>query len=154
MLYEIINPSDAYTIEAPDLEIATVACVALGNGQYAFTPITNDPDERKLEVPLFLFGDHDEFCKQHFDTDLDGVVSRVLDTRRTELADCLDSALIGSAADRREFDMMTAGDTPEQRTAKRDARHEQRRSSLNDIGGRAYAIATNLRIPAPTPADA
>lgn len=150
MLFEIINPSDAYTIEAPDLEIAACACVVLGQGKYAFKPL----DDGGEEVPLFLFGGHDEWFTEKCGANLDTTLERVLENRRADLANCLDSALIGSAADRREFDMMTAGDTPEQRTAKRDARHEQRRSSLNDIGGRAYAIATNLRIPESTTADA
>ena len=54
MLFEIMNPSDPYTVVAEDKEIAAVACIVLGTGTYAFKPI----DVGDFEVPLFLFGRH------------------------------------------------------------------------------------------------
>lgn len=37
--YDLINPSDPYTFEADDLEIAAVAVVLLGDGQYLADPV-------------------------------------------------------------------------------------------------------------------
>jgi hypothetical protein len=149
VLFEIINPSDAYTIEAPDLSIAGAACVLLGNGQYAFKQVDGD-----AEVPLFLFGGHDEWFREHCDGSLDDTLGRVMKDRRAELADCLDSTLIGTQADREEFHALTASVEAEERARLRAERHDKRRSSLNDIGARAYRMAAALREPQPEPAGA
>jgi len=53
MLFEIINPSDPYTIEANALEIAAVACCILGEGKYTLREITGD---KSGYVPTFLVG--------------------------------------------------------------------------------------------------
>jgi len=144
MLYDIVNPSDAYTIEAPDLEIATVACCVLGEGQYAFRPIG---DETAQEVPLMMFGGTDEWFQQHFNgRDAGAVIGDVMEHRSADLADCLDSCLIGDAHSRQEYSRaLELIESPENREKFRAERHDQRRSSMNDIGGRAYKIAKRLR---------
>lgn len=112
MEFEIINPSDPYTITAPDLEIAAAAVVLLGNGKYSLEGKDGTPD-----VPFFLFGGHDEWFQEKFDRSLNESIEWILGSRAEELAACLDSVKIGSAE----------------------------RSSMNDIGGRAKAIAANIR---------
>jgi hypothetical protein len=143
MLFDIVNPSDPYTIVAPDLEIAAIACVFLGNGQYAFKQI--DCGAVAAEVPMFLFGGHDEWFTEKFGAKLDDVLDRVMVKRRDELAACFDSAFIGGPVDRKEFESLTNHLTREQFRAARNARHENRRTSLNDIGARAYEMAKRLR---------
>src|SRR5262245_29539857 len=98
MLYEIINPSDPYTIDCPDLAIATVACVLLGAGQYAFVPQdgTTTDEEVKLGdrgVPMFLFGGEDAFATKHFGMTMQGLLRDVRNApeRRLALATALDS---------------------------------------------------------------
>ncbi|MDN7179074.1 hypothetical protein M0D69_13835 [Caballeronia sp. SEWSISQ10-4 2] len=140
MLFEIINPSDPYTVVAEDKEIAAVACVVLGAGSYAFRPI----DGGEFEVPLFLFGRHAEWFKATFDATTTEVIDRVMDARRAELADCLDSVLYGDAEMRARFESDTANDTPKQRYAAKLAFQKQA-SSLNDIGMNAYRTAVQLR---------
>lgn len=49
MLYEIINPSDPYTLHADDLEVAAIVASLIGEGQYALEP--QEPDG--VKVPLF-----------------------------------------------------------------------------------------------------
>lgn len=143
-LFEIINMSDAYTIDCPDLDIAFAACVLLGNGQYAFEPL----DSNSLSsVPIFIFGGHDEWCHMHCGgATADDVLARVMNTRKTDLADALDSVLIGSARDRAVFDAMVADMTPDQRVKARVAWHDKKLSSMNNIGQRAYGAATALRV--------
>ncbi len=84
------------------------------------------------------------------------MVNRVTEAK-IELADCLDSCLIGKPLDRETY---RAGldliDDPVKRDKWREKWHQDRLSSMNDIGGRARAMAAKLRagsknpiIPAP-----
>ena len=45
MLLNLINPSDPYTLEADDFEIAAVAVCLLGAGKYPATALGNDARE-------------------------------------------------------------------------------------------------------------
>ena len=45
VLYEIINPSDPYTLKADDFKIAAAACLILGDGQYGLE--SEDGKEKK-----------------------------------------------------------------------------------------------------------
>lgn len=140
MLFEIIQPSDPYTISCPDLEIAFTACVLLGAGQYVFHAL----EDGGVDVPFFLFdGEADRFCQTHFGTEAPLVLRHVRTDRRADLIAALDSVVIG---DRDAFNttMPPRADVAAFQKA-RDAWQEQHRSSLNDIGGRAYRIAEKLR---------
>jgi hypothetical protein len=143
-LYEIINPSDPYTIEAPSLDVAFVACLFLGTGQYAFKPLDEDGEE----IPLFIFGGMEAWCAEHLEEGFEAVVTRVTTepAKRKELADCFDSCLIGRREDRNAY---RAGleliDDPAKREQWRDRWHDDRRSSLNNIGARAFEMASKLR---------
>jgi hypothetical protein len=139
-IYEIINPSDHYTIECPDTEIAFAACVLLGNGQYAFDPL----DETGVKIPIFIFGGHDGWCKATLNASTDDVLDRCLGERRAALADAMDSVIIGNRA--AFFAIAPPVGTPEF-VAARAKWHDIHRSSLNDIGKRAYAYADKLRQP-------
>jgi hypothetical protein len=144
MLYDIINMSDSYTIEAQSLDVALVACLFLGSGQYSFMPLHGDGEE----VPLFLFGGAEEWCQRHFGEGLEAVVDRVTTdpVKRVELAACFESCIIGHEEDRNTY---MAGldliDDPEKRKKWRALWHEDRLSSMNDIGARAYEMADKLR---------
>lgn len=138
MLYEIINPSDHYTIECNDLEIAAVACVLLGDGQYAFDPL----EEGGEKVPLGIMGGLTEWFKEHFNASPQEVFRRCVTDRAPELADALDSVLIGN---RKAFLALAPSRDAEGYAEARAAWHEANRSSMNNIGGRAYQLARRLR---------
>lgn len=88
MLFELINPSDKYTIEAPDLETAALAICILGAGKYALHGIDNDE-----QVPIFLFGGHDKWFKENFDRTVTESLDHVdLD----KIATCLDTISLAS----------------------------------------------------------
>lgn len=146
MLYEIINMSDPYTIECPNLEIAAVACVLLGQGQYGLTPVEQPEDGIDRGVPLMLFGNAQAWFQQQCGGDFSVVFARVLATQREALAACLDSVLIGKPDERSGVSKMLAL-LPEKakQVEARDIWHDARRSSLNDIGRRAWEIAAKLR---------
>lgn len=143
MLYEIINPSDPYTIAADDPEVAAVACFLLGNGQYAFKPIDGPED---AEVPILILVSADEWCEEKFGKKVGLLIADVINNKADALIACLESCLIGRERDRREFEQAIALiDDPKKREEFRAARHDLRRSSLNDIGGRALQLAVAVR---------
>ena len=140
MLFKIVNPSDPYTIEAPSLDVATVAAVLLGQGKYPFESLDGGKD-----IPHFLFGKIDLWCQENFNENLMELSNRVMDTKLSEVADCLDSVLYGDEQDRTEFLESTEGMKREHFEEARGIRQENNRSSMNDIGERAYRMAAKLR---------
>jgi hypothetical protein len=59
--FELVNPSDAYTFTAPDLETAALAVVLLGRGRYGGKSLDGGKD-----VPIFLLGGHDNWFVAQF----------------------------------------------------------------------------------------
>jgi hypothetical protein len=140
LLFKIVNPSDPYTIEASSLDVATVAAILLGQGKYPFESLDGGQD-----VPHFLFGKVDVWAKEHFNETVMELSNRVMDTKMGEVADCLDSVLYGDKEDRVEFFASTKGMNSDDFEDARSMRQDSRRSSLNDIGERAYRMAAKLR---------
>jgi hypothetical protein len=150
MLYNIINMSDSYTVKTDDFEVAAIACVILGRGQYAFEPL----EEGGASVPIFFIGGSDEWFQEHFDRDVTETFEHVKAEKRQALIDCLDSVLIGDRTDRELFDKATSMMTEDQIEEYRKEYHEKKRSSMNNIGKRAWDYANHLRGEAPAPAPA
>lgn len=114
MKFEIVNPSDPYTLEAPSLDVAAVACSFLGEGKYGLKALDSDASN---DVPIFLFGGHDEWFLEKSSLNYEDTADHVIHTKREELATCLDSVRLGQA----------------------------RRSSLNNIKARAQALSNAIR---------
>lgn len=114
MKFEIVNPSDPYTIEADDLQIAAVAICLLGDGKYMGKGVGDDAGQ---EVPFFLFGGLDEWFTEKFSMGYFATATHALNNRNDALARAFESVTLGRAE----------------------------KSSLNDIGGRALAIAKAIR---------
>lgn len=119
MKFNIINPSDPYTMEAYDLEVAAVAVCLLGNGKYPLDALGDDANKGN-SVPAFLFGGHDEWFQARFGGTYEQVVERVINQRSDALARALESVTLQAAE----------------------------RSSLNDIGRHAREFATLVRVKA------
>lgn len=136
-VYEIINPSDPYTLECDDLAVATLAVVLLGRGHYGL----NDENDQNI-VPIMLFGDSGSWFQQQFGKTLEELLKA---TSKDKIADCLDSVIYGSFGDRRRYlTALNLIDDPEKQAEWARTWHDQR-SSLNDIGGRAKRLAAHLR---------
>jgi len=116
MQFDLINPSDPYTLEADDFEIASVAVCLLGAGKYPATALGEDASEDN-NVPAFLFGGHDDWFNSRFGATFEATTERILADRADALARALESVKIGS----------------------------ERRTSLNDIGGKAHEMARAVR---------
>lgn len=144
MIYEIINPSDPYTLVADDLEVATVAVCMLREGRYALRP----EEENAPGVPLFFFGGQDDWCYARFGMHFESLCDEIIKQKRDALATCLESVVIG---DRRQYEQAIVGKSDDLIACFRTAWHEEHRSSMNNIGARAWAIAARLRATEETP---
>ncbi len=152
MLFNIINPSDPYTIEAGDLEVAAIAVSVLGHGQYALEEISGD---RSGQVPFFMAGGHDEWFNKQFGRTFDASLTHVATTRRADLIKALVSVHLGTPTDKRAFDEMAAKCPDEESLINLlHEQHDAKRTSMNDIGRRAWMMAQNLASSAPVAGSA
>lgn len=136
-IWEIVNMSDPYTILCDDHEVAALACLMLGEGHYAFREVQGG-----REVPIFLFGGAQEWFTEQFKRSL----SDSLKSNALALADALDSVMIGRPSERQAYELALAHiPTPEGRATYRAAVLDEQRSSLNNIGQRAWNLAARLR---------
>jgi len=143
MFYEIINPSDEYHFEAPDLEIAAVCLAVLGEGKYGGRP----DEEGGTSIPIFMFGnDPDVWFKKQFNKTFEETLHDVLNTRKNELADAFESVTIGTLADQKMLaDAMKEIPDQKGRNAYKKKWINKRRTSMNDIGKRAKSLADFTR---------
>jgi hypothetical protein len=125
MLYEIINPSDKYTIDCESFAVALVCNILLSDGKYGFKPIDHDGDS----IPINLFGDYpDEVYAAANAKNADELFSWARQNS-DPIATALDSVRIGGKEARQDC----------------KSTHDQKRSSINDIGRRAWKYAAMLR---------
>lgn len=139
-LYELINPSDPFTFEAPDILVAGVAVALLSTG-FGARCIDGSSDD---QTPV-LFG-WSEWLASY------GVDDAWVESHRLQLADAFDSFLIGGGAERNDLQRAMELMTPEAREQFKADRNERHRTSMNNIGRAAYARAKRLRELAAVPA--
>lgn len=137
IIYEISNPSDAYTIAAPNLETAAIAVLFLGEGAYGLLDT-----EGNQAMPIFLLGGHEEWFQGKFGGDFNTVFHRV---GYIAIADCLDTILLGDVADREVYDAALEAARPSGIVSFQSAWDKAHRSSVNDIGAGAKRLASGFR---------
>lgn len=139
MVYEIVNPSDRYTIEG-ELEAAAVATVLLGGGMYAL----EDPDDR-IVLPVF-FGATPDRLDHYWHATFGRGFHESATALTLDVIAALESVLIGSRAERKRLERVLAAiSSPAEREAARAAWHDGRRTSQNDIGAAAARYARTMR---------
>lgn len=121
---EIANPSDLAHIRGTRRGIQG-AVLALGRGKYGAVDTTTGTHV----LPIFLFGGYDSWAKSEWGHD---DLKKVLDDHADEVIVALESVRLGGPE---------ALDEPGDRIAIK----EGRRSSMNDIAGRAWRYAEILR---------
>lgn len=131
-LYELINPSDAYTFYAPSIEVAGVCAVLLSTG-FGARPVDGEGESTPV-----LFG-WNEWLESR------GINTEWVDQHCEEIAAAYDSFLIGDARKRADVESMLAMLPEDKRQEWRDQRQDRHRSSLNQIGEAAYAKAKAMR---------
>lgn len=132
-LYELINPSDDYTFRAPSLEVAGACAVLLSSG-FGARCLDGDSEET---TPI-LFG-WNEWLQDR------GMNKAWFDAHVQQIADAFDSFLIGGQNEREDVESMLALLDDDKRERWRADRQDRHRSSINQIGERAYDYAKNLR---------
>lgn len=130
-LYELINPSDPYTFRAPNIKVAGAAVIMLSTN---FGAKCLDDGE---STPI-LFG-WDAWAEEH------GITSEWMHEHADEIADALDSFLIGSASQRKDIEGLLDELPPKKREKARAQRQDKQRTSMNKIGEYAYKLAKQLR---------
>lgn len=136
-VYELINPSDAYTLAAPSHEVAAMACLHLGDGAYGLREVGGD-----FVFPVFLFGGFAEWVPTAFGMSQEEYFGPWRREHCCAVVKALRSVVIGSPGDRQIYEAAVAAiPDPAARAAFRDAWHEGRRPSLNDIGRYALGLA-------------
>lgn len=128
MLYDIINPSDPYTIEAEEFIDAALAVFVLGNS-YGLTAL----EEGGEDVPIFIFGGAAEWFRERFKIE----AQEAYDQRRLRVAGVLLSAIIGGKSEREMVKKTLSMIPPEKQAEWLEMHHDTKRSSTNDIGSYA-----------------
>jgi hypothetical protein len=152
MLYEIINPSDAYTLETDDFASACLAIIYLGEGMYGLTS-----EDRSKDMPPFVFAKEDQIMDWLKDnagvTEKD--IGEAFGARLAGMADVFGSVVIGSFSAREQFvAAVEAIDDPAKRETFVAKWNDKKRSSMNNIGARCKKLATAFRDKANEPAEA
>lgn len=136
-VYEIINPSDMYTIKG-DLKTVALATTILGRGKYGL-----HTQDGKEAMPIFMFGGAEEWFVEQFGQTLQEASDT---TNDSHLANAFDTVLIGNFSDRAAYELgLELIEGEEKRERWRFEWHDKRRTSMNDIGSRAYNYAKLLR---------
>lgn len=135
MEYKLINPSDPYTFIADNLEVSAIVVLILGVAYGA------EPKDGGEMVPVFIFGGAMDWYKEKFGrTPTEG-----LKARKKDVADALDSFMLGSFKDRRRYEAALSAITAPDKRAEFISAWQDGRSSMNNIGGLAHTLAKTLR---------
>lgn len=141
MIYELINPHDPYTFEAPDAQVAALVCLLLGGGAYGADPET-DEEEDRWGVHIFCKGDDVE---AEFQERWSMSIDTSMRTRKDDVAAALRSLMIAGRAERSGIKAaMEACPTQESRDAFVATYEDKKRSSLTELAGRARDLADRV----------
>lgn len=135
MICEIINPCDQYTIRTSNFLSAAVAIVILGGGKMGLQNLEGE------ECTPILSG-WDNWLKKRGIENL----RKYIEMNKHEIADILDTVMIGSGTEREEAEAVMSLMPKNERQKWLYDRHEKRRSSLSNIGLVAGKLARKLRM--------
>ena len=134
--YEIINPSDPYTMLAPDDATACAASLLLCQG-YGLHGIGRD-----FRMPPFLFDDPRPWFKEYMGMSIEDFLA----ANSLKVATALDTVLIGDSDDRATIDAAIAAmPAADARLKFVDDYADRKRTSMNNIGKRARQLAAAFR---------
>lgn len=136
MEYNLANPSDPYTFVADDLETAALVVYSLSLGYGATTK------DGEIAVPIFIFGGAEEWYTKQFGRSVeDG-----LKAKKKQVAEALNSMMLGHFEDRRRYEAALAAITEPDKREKFIAEWQDGRSSMNDIGTYCHKLAEKLEL--------
>lgn len=131
MEFELINPSDPYTFIASSNEVAALVVFLIS------TTYGAKAKDDSFEVPAFMFGGGEEWYQKQFER---SVALGFLENR-AEVAKALESMMYGGFEDRRRYQAALNAIDDNKKREKFIAEWQDGRSSMNDIGNYAHALA-------------
>lgn len=137
-LWEIVNPSDYATLEADDLMTADIVATVLGGGQYCAKEIDGE-----RSTPIYLFGGSTARKAWWAENSPDMTEDAYVKANERALADAFDSVALGNRTDL-DAALAEISDADKRREFVKKW-NERKRSSMNNIAGRAHKIAEQLR---------
>lgn len=146
MLFNVVNPSDPYTMDAPDLMSAAVAVCLIGEGKYGLTQIDAVDGEQPKIVPVFLLTSHEDWFTEHFGQGFaDTLTVATSAEHMPNLIKALDSLVYGHQEDRAEFLRQLQAQPPAEREDFRLRWQAERRTSTAQIAEHAWGMAAYFR---------
>lgn len=136
MILEIVNPSDAVTIEADDVTVAGVCTFLLSRGACG---LKNEQGETVF--PILMFGGFEDWLKENGITDLDMWITN----HKDEMIKVLESVVYGNIGSRKLFQSAIEKMTSENAAKYREEWNDKKRSSMTNIGAAYLAYAKKLR---------
>lgn len=137
-IYELVNPSDTYTLRAREQRVAVHAALQLGGGFYA---LRGAADEEVM--PIFLSTESlEDWLSQTYQATTTEFMAGI-DWR--ELADVLESLVCVPVRYRELYDRALLGMKGEERINFETEWHEKHTTSMNNIGARAKRMAAIAR---------
>ena len=94
MKFEIVNPSDPYTMEADDMRTAAVVCCLLGEGTYMLKGLG---DAKGQDVPPFLLNGMDQWFTEKFGGNFEATFDAIMATNAEALARSFESVKLEAA---------------------------------------------------------
>lgn len=134
MEFELINPSDPYTFIASSNEVAALTVFLIGSAYGA------KAKDDSFEVPITMFGGGAEWYQEQFGHSADDGLAQ----NKSEVAKALESMMYGGFEDRKRYQAALSAIDDEEKREKFISEWKDGRSSLNDIGNYAHALAKKL----------
>lgn len=136
MLYELINPSDAYVFEAQTEEVAVLTAWLLSPSYGARAK----DGETCFGIPGFMDDPKAEFEARYGRTPVEAVMAL-----RLEIAAAMESMILGNFKDWPLYQEAYGAIEDAKKRRNFKARWREKRTSMNDIGSEAERISCDLR---------
>jgi len=138
MIFEVVNPSDAVTLEYDNPVVAGVVTLLLGNGQYGL-----EAEDGTTVLPIMLFAGEEGLKEWLSENGVDDL-GEFMKQHGLEIAECLETAMVCTVRERRAITKaieVSGGDIK----GAQEVFNEESRSSMNNICGNAFAWAKRFR---------
>ena len=136
MLYELINPSDAYVFEAQTEEVAVLTAWLLSPSYGARAK----DGETCFGIPGFMDDPKAEFEARYGRTPAEAVMAL-----RLEIAAAMESMILGNFKDWPLYQEAYGAIEDAEKRRNFKVRWREKRTSMNDIGSEAERISCDLR---------
>lgn len=138
MIYDIVNPSDAYTIAGDEFRVVAAAVITLGQGWYGLRPLeaTDQPESHTMPILADDAG-ATAWAQQRFGVTLPEWFNSVM---IDQVAHVLLSIRPGGLEDRAGYEAQLVALTEAERIPQIIRWCEERASSLNTIGVKAVTL--------------